>query len=250
MNYGILYLIATPIGNREDITIRAVKTLGEVDLLLCEDTRRTGLLIQWIDEKIKNLEFIIKNLSFKKPSLVSFHEHNEKQRVPQVIELLKTGKKIGLVSNAGTPTISDPGFKLVHECLAQKIQVVSIPGPSSFLTALTSSGLPTDRFLFLGYLPKKSGKRKNLLSHLYYCTSTLVQDHLTAIFFESPYRLTESLIDLREIFGDVEIVICRELTKLYEETKKEKISRSLEYFSHTPPRGEFTVLFEIEKKRK
>ncbi len=214
----------------EDITLRAVKILNEVDLVLAEDTRKTGLLLQ--------------HCQIKKP-LLSYYEQNELQRIPEVLTKIKSGQKIALVSNAGTPTISDPGFKLVRECIKENIQVISIPGPSAILTALTSSGLPTDKFLFLGFLPKKQGKRKKLLQDLYQCNVTVIQNHLTIVFYESPFRLLDTLSNMKEIFGDIEIVVARELTKIHEEIRREKVSSALDYFSRTSPRGEFTILFNI-----
>ena len=197
---AILYLVSTPIGNLEDITLRAKRILGEVDIIACEDTRKTGVLLV--------------KLNIPRKRLLSYYEENELRRIPEIVRLLKEGKNVALVSNAGTPTISDPGFKLVRECLIQGIKVEPIPGPSAILTALVSSGLPTDKFLFLGYLPKKQGKRKKLLEN---CKLSAV--HYTLIFYESPHRLIETLKDLQEIFGDIEIVLCRELTKIYEEIR-------------------------------
>lgn len=228
---GILYLVSTPIGNMEDITLRAVKILGEVDYIACEDTRKTGLLLNKVQPH-NGLEV--------RPKLISYFEQNEQERIPQIISLLKNGKKVALVSNAGTPTLSDPGFKLVRECVKEGIQVISIPGPSSILTAVTSSGLPTDKFLFLGFLPKKQGHRKNLFKNCH-----LLPVNCTLVFFESPYRLIKSLIDLKEVFGDINIVTCRELTKIHEEIRREKISKSLEHFQKVKPQGEFTILFNI-----
>ena len=201
---AILYLVSTPIGNLEDITLRAKRILGEVDIIACEDTRKTGVLLV--------------KLNIPRKRLLSYYEENELRRIPEIVRLLKEGKNVALVSNAGTPTISDPGFKLVRECLIQGIKVEAIPGPSAILTALVSSGLPTDKFLFLGYLPKKQGKRKKLLEN---CKLSAV--HYTLIFYESPHRLIETLKDLQEIFGDIEIVLCRELTKIYEEIKRKRI---------------------------
>ncbi len=221
---GKLYLISTPIGNLKDITLRAIETLSFVDVLACEDTRRTGLLLQKLE--IKN-----------KPQLISYYEENELGRIPQLLNFLKEGKNVALVSNAGTPTISDPGFKLIRECLEQEILIESIPGPSSFLTALTISGLPTDKFMFLGFLPKKEGKRKTIFE--------LLPKRTTIIFFESPFRLLKSLSDLRESFGDIDIVVCRELTKIFEKTRREKISQSIAHFEKNKPKGELTVLFYL-----
>ncbi len=213
----------------EDVTLRAIKVLGEVDLVLAEDTRKTGLLLM--------------HYQIKKP-LLSYYEQNELQRIPEVLAKIKTGQKIALVSNAGTPTISDPGFKLVRECVSQGIQVISIPGASAILTALTSSGLPTDKFLFLGFLPKKQGHRKSLLKN---CREMPI--NCTVIFYESPFRLLDSLSDLKEIFGDMDVVIGRELTKIHEEIRRERVSSALDYFFHTSPRGEFTILFRPSRSR-
>ena len=225
---GTLYLVSTPIGNLEDITLRAKRILSEVDIIASEDTRKTGSLLNKID-KVSPCQ--------EKPRLISYYEENELKRIPQIIRFLKEGKNVALVSNAGTPTISDPGFKLVRECIKEKIKVESVLGASAILTALVSSGLPTDKFLFLGYLPKKQGKRKKILSSL--PTKT------TIIFFESPYRLLKSLKEIKDIFDDIEIVICRELTKVHEEIRREKISQSIKYFEKIKPIGEFTLLFRI-----
>ena len=219
-----LYLVSTPIGNLKDITLRAIDVLSSVEIIACEDTRKTGLLLQKLEIKTK-------------PQLLSYYEENEQGRIPQIIGFLKQNKSVALVSNAGTPTISDPGYKLVRECLNQGIMIESIPGPSSILTALTLSGLPTDKFLFLGFLPKKEGKRKTILESL--------PKKTTIIFFESPFRLTKTLKELKEIFGDINVVICRELTKIFEEIRREKISNSIDHFEQARPKGEFTILFRL-----
>lgn len=221
---GILYLVSTPIGNLKDITLRAKEVLASVDVITCEDTRKTGLLLQKLEIQ-------------SKLKLLSYYEENEAARIPQIIQLLKAGKNIALVSNAGTPTISDPGFKLVRECIAQNIKVEPIPGPSAILVALAVSGLPTDKFLFLGFLPKKQGKRKKIFSSL--------PEKTTIIFFESPYRLLKTLNELKEFLGDFEIIVCRELTKIYQEIRREKISQSISHFVKTKPKGEFTLLFRL-----
>jgi len=221
---GILYLVSTPIGNLKDITLRAKEVLASVDVVACEDTRKTGLLLQKLEIQIK-------------PKLFSYYEENEAVRIPQIIQLLKTGKNIALVSNAGTPTLSDPGFKLVRECIAQDIKIESIPGPSAILTALVVSGLPTDKFLFLGFLPKKQGKRKKIFTSL--------PEKTTIIFFESPYRLLKTLNELKEFLGDIEIIVCRELTKMHQEVRREKISQSIAHFAKTKPKGELTLLFRL-----
>lgn len=231
---GILYIVSTPIGNLGDITLRAIQVLNEVDVIACEDTRKTGLLLQQVRPVIGT------DLTRKRPQLLSYYEQNELQRIPQIIAILKEGKNVALVSNAGTPTISDPGFKLVREAIHQGIPVVSIPGPSAALAALTASGLPTDKFLFLGYLPKKQGHRRKLLEDL-----TLLQHSIkvTVIFFEAPHRVLKTLGEMQEIFGDIEIVICRELTKIHEEIRREKISTAIAHFEQVKPKGELTLLF-------
>jgi len=235
---GILYIIATPIGNLQDLSFRAIKILfNSAEIIACEDTRHTGLLLKYIRDN---------NLSSQKdfkPTLLSYYEQNELKRIPQILNALKNGVNVALVSDAGTPTISDPGFKLVRECVKEGIRVVSIPGPSSVISALVASGLPTDKFLFLGYPPKKQGKRKNLFSELFQCFKTFKQIQPTVIFFESPYRLIDALQSLLEVFGDINIVVARELTKKYEEIRREKISESIDHFSKIAPKGEFVVLF-------
>lgn len=230
---GILYIVATPIGNMQDITLRAIKVLRSVDAIACEDTRKTGLLLQNLASQGQALQ---------KPRLVSYYEQNEPQRIPEIINALKNGLNIALVSDAGSPTISDPGFKLVRECIKEGIKVESIPGPSSVITALTVSGLPTDKFLFVGYPPKKPGHRKKFFQTL---TLVLHSIKVTLILFEAPHKLTRTLEELRNEFGDVDIVICRELTKIYEEIRREKISKSLEHFAKTTPKGEFVILFNV-----
>lgn len=181
----------------------------------------------------------------RQPQLLSYYEQNELHRIPEIISLLQNGKDVALVSDAGTPTISDPGFKLVRECIAQGIKVESIPGPSSVLTALTVSGLPTDKFLFLGYPPKKEGHRKKLFA-------TLLQssNRVTTILFEAPHRLVKTLEELQEAIGDIDIVICRELTKVYEEVRREKISQSIAHFKKINPKGEFVILFNVKQQSK
>jgi 16S rRNA (cytidine1402-2'-O)-methyltransferase len=236
---GKLYIVSTPIGNLEDITIRAKRVLAEVEIIACEDTRRTGLLLNQVRPVRRS------DLVAKKPLLISYYEENESVRIPQIISLLKQGKNVALVSNAGTPTISDPGFKLVRECINQGIQVEAIPGPSAILTALVSSGLRTDKFLFLGYLPKKQTKRKALFQNI---DSIYRYIEPTIVFFESPYRLVETLKDLQETFGDIEIVICRELTKIHEEIRREKANEAITHFEKVEPRGEFTLLFNIPQE--
>lgn len=236
---GTLFVVATPIGNLKDITLRAIEILQSVDGVACEDTRKTGMLLQ--KYQISNIKFQI-NTNQPKPRLISYYEQNEKVRIPEIINALKNGLNIALVSDAGTPTISDPGFKLVRECIRQSLKVESIPGPSSVISALVSSGLPTDKFLFLGYLPRKPGHRKTFLESLSLIVQTI---KLTIIVFESPHRLVKTLEELMEAFGNIDIAICRELTKIHEEIRREKISDALIHFENIEPKGEFVILFNL-----
>jgi 16S rRNA (cytidine1402-2'-O)-methyltransferase len=234
---GTLYLIPTPIGNLADITLRSLRTLFDVDVIACEDTRRTGLLLEKLLTKFSpNPE------DKRKPKLISYYDQVELQRIPEIISLLKSGKDIALVSDAGTPAVSDPGFKLIRECVKENLRVESLPGASSVLTALTVSGLPTDKFLFVGYPPHKPGHRLDCFKNIKTSLETI---NSTVIFFEAPHKLLTTLGDLRSVFGDINIVICRELTKMYEEIRREKISESLNHFKKTTPKGEFVILFHL-----
>lgn len=224
---GKLFIVATPIGNLGDITLRALEVLKGVDAVICEDTRRTGLLL--------------KHYSIVKPLFV-LNDFNEARNVPDLIAKLKTGKNLALVSDAGTPLVSDPGFKLVRECIREGVDLESIPGPSSVITALTISGLPPDKFFFIGYPPKKDGERKKIFNNLAAITQLL---KTTIIMFESPYRLTKTLSGVLEIFGDVDITICRELTKMHEGVRREKVSESITHFQKTPVKGELTILLHL-----
>ncbi len=235
---GTLYIVATPIGNLQDITLRALKMLREVDIIACEDTRRTGTLLKSIQEIIPT-RGDEQEKSQKSPRLLSYYEEIETHRIPEIISLLLNDLDVALVSDAGTPAISDPGFKLIRECISQKIPVVAIPGPSAVLTSLVISGLPTDKFNFYGYPPKKPGHRITFFEKI-----KETQKHLSAtiIFFEAPHKLIRTLEDLQKVFDDVDIVLCRELTKVYEEVRREKISESLAHFQKTTPKGEFVIL--------
>jgi len=234
---GTLFLVPTPIGNLADITLRSLRTLFEVDIIACEDTRRTGLLL----EKLLT-EFSPNPEDKRKPHLLSYYDQIELQRIPEIVSLLKAGKKIALVSDAGTPAVSDPGFKLVRECIKEGLKIESLPGASSVLTALTVSGLPTDKFLFVGYPPHKPGHRISFFENIQISLESI---HSTVIFFEAPHKLLKTLSDVQSVFGDMEIVLCRELTKMYEEVRREKISNALTHFKKTPPKGEFVILFHL-----
>jgi 16S rRNA (cytidine1402-2'-O)-methyltransferase len=221
---GNLYVVSTPIGNLKDITLMAVDVLNEVNLVLTEDTRRSGLLL--------------KHLSIKK-RMMSFHEHNEDNKQEEVIQKLKKGENIALISDSGTPTIADPGFKLVRECTQDGISVISIPGPSAILAGLTVSGLPTDSFSFLGYLPKKEGKRREFYGKILALTGNI---KTTVIFFDTPHRIQKTLEDLTALAPDYSIVIARELTKLNEEVIRGKVRDVMHKTKGRNLKGELTIL--------
>lgn len=225
---GILYVVATPIGNMQDITLRAIEILKNVPLIACEDTRHTGSLLQKL------------NIS-NRPKLISLFEENEKARIPEILKIFQEGLDVALVTNAGTPAISDPGFRLIRECVNNEIKVVPLPGPNSVITSLSASGLPTDKFTFIGFLPNKSSQRIKLLNSV---NESLKDLSSTIIFFESPYRLLCSLHDLTSVFGDIKIVIARELTKVYEEISKDNISNFI--LKYKNPKGEFVILFNLK----
>ena len=200
---GILYIVSTPIGNLQDVTLRALETLQAVNLILAEDTRHTGLLLQ--------------HYKIATPML-PFHEYNEKQREADILARLKRGKNVALVSDAGTPLISDPGYKFVRSCIENNIRVEAIPGAVAAITALTVSGLPPDKFLFVGFLPEKPGKRERMLKSLIpFCHAIANEENAllkaTLIFYESPYHLLRTLKEMETAFGNVPIVIARKLTK-------------------------------------
>lgn len=220
---GTLFVVATPIGNLGDITQRAIKTLSEVDLIACEDTRHTQKLLNHFGIQTKT---------------ISYHEHNEKHRTEQLIEKLKSGNSIAVVSDAGSPAISDPGFRLVRSAIDNDINVVPIPGPSALISALTVAGLPTDEFFFAGFLPAKSSARRTRLQELQPIPATLV-------FYEAPHRLATTLKDSLDILGEREAVVARELTKLHETLKRGKLSQLVEHYSATEePRGEIVLLID------
>jgi 16S rRNA (cytidine1402-2'-O)-methyltransferase len=217
---GCLYLVATPIGNLEDITLRAIRILKEADLIACEDTRHTQKLLH--------------HYGIRK-ELVSYHEHNELTRSPELVIELEQGAKIALVSDAGTPGISDPGHRLVTLCLRHHIPVVPIPGPSALVAALAASGLPTEEFSFAGFLPPRSGARRKALDALKTETRTL-------ILYEAPHRVVETLADASDILGARPAVIAREVTKIHEEFLRGSLSELLESAQKHAPRGEITLL--------
>ncbi len=222
-NFGILYIVSTPIGNLGDITFRAVETLKTVDLIACEDTRHSKILLDRYD--------------IKKPTL-SYFDFSEKQKTPSILGKLKSGMNIALISDAGTPGIADPGYRLISGALKEGIKVESIPGPAAFLSALVISGLPADRFIFEGFFPVKSGQKKTKLL-------SLKNEPRTVIFYESPHRFLKTLEIIKETLGDIDIVVCRELTKKFEEVVRDKVSIIHSHFLKKKVLGEFVVLFNL-----
>lgn len=227
MHNGILYIVATPIGNLQDITLRAIEILKSVEYIACEDTRKSGVLLKSIGVQAR-------------PMLISFYEQVEQLRTQNILNLLQNGRDVALISDSGTPTISDPGFRLVREALSQGIKVISIPGPSAAISALASSGLPTDKFLFVGFLPRKEGHKKTFLEKLKVSNSTL---EATVIIYEAPHRLQKSLKSIETVFGNIEIVLMRELTKIHEERIAGKIQEVIGIYDKKQPKGEYVILF-------
>ncbi len=218
---GILYLVATPIGNLEDITLRALRILKEADLVAAEDTRHSSKLFR--------------HFGIETP-LTSFFEHNEAEKGEQLLTALREGRAVALISDAGTPAIADPGFILVRRCREEGIPVIAVPGPSAVITALSSSGLPTDRFAFEGFLPSRPAARRKILN-------ALAGESRTLIFYETPHRLLSALRDMSEIFGEERLVaVARELTKLHEELFLGTAGEALEHFGKDKIRGEIVLL--------
>ena len=218
-SYGTLYIVATPIGNLKDITFRAVETLSSVSMIAAEDTRHSKKLFQ--------------HYNISTPS-ISFFEHNRTARIPQIVANLKKGNHVALISDAGTPGISDPAYKLIREAIAEDITVESIPGPTALISGVVSSGLPTDRILFEGFLPPKKGRIKRL--------TNLIDQDATIVFYESPYRLIKTLKEILEVLGNRPAVITRELTKMNEEIIRGTVLDLLTYFTSNKPRGEFVII--------
>ena len=223
---GTLYLVSTPIGNLEDITLRALRVLREASLIAAEDTRHAQRLLARYEVDVLCL---------------AYHEHNKLARLDDVLTALANGD-VALVSDSGTPGMSDPGFELVNACIAAGFAVVPIPGPSAPIAALVASGLPTDQFTYLGFLPRRGAERRALLHSLADTPPTLV-------CFEAPHRLVDALTDMLAILGDRRIVAAREMTKLHEEFRRERISKAIEHFTTHRPRGEFTLVVEGRRWR-
>ena len=217
---GMLFVVPTPVGNMEDMTFRAIKVLKEVDFILAEDTRTSSVLLH---------HFEIKN------ELHSHHKFNEHQTCQKVVERLLAGQTAALISDAGTPGISDPGFMLVRECVKNGIEVQTLPGATAFVPALVSSGLPCDKFVFEGFLPQKKGRQKHL--------AELKGEMRTMVFYESPYRVVKTLEQFAEVFGeDRQVSCCREISKIHEESVRGTVSEVLQHFREHEPKGEFVIV--------
>ncbi|MBR2379914.1 MAG: 16S rRNA (cytidine(1402)-2'-O)-methyltransferase [Paraprevotella sp.] len=225
---GLLYLVPTPVGNLEDITFRALKVLKEADLILAEDTRTTGVLLK---------HFEIKN------AMLSYHKFNEHQTVERVVERLKAGEPIAVVSDAGTPGISDPGFLVAREAVKAGVEVICLPGATAFVPALVSSGLPCDRFCFEGFLPPKKGRATRLYA--------LEEESRSIIFYESPHRLVKTLAQFVEVFGaERQVSVCREISKIHEESVRGTLEEVLAHFTATEPRGEIVIVLAGREENK
>ncbi len=223
---GTLYVVPTPVGNLEDITLRAIRVLKEVDLILAEDTRNTGILL--------------KHLNINKP-LKSYHQHNEHNTTNEIINLIQSGKNIALVSDAGTPGISDPGFLLIRECVSSGINIIVLPGPTALIPALVASGLPCDNFLFMGFLPQKKGRQSKL--------KELEVETRTMVFYESPFRLVKFLKELSAILGNNrKACVSREISKLFEEHRRGELSELVNYFENKGVKGEIVIVVEGKNK--
>ncbi len=217
---GKLYVVPTPVGNLEDMTFRAIRILKEADLILAEDTRTSGILLK---------HYEIKNI------MHSHHKFNEHKTVSSIVERIKGGETVALISDAGTPAISDPGFLIVRECVKNDIEVQCLPGATAFVPALVSSGLPNERFCFEGFLPQKKGRMTKLTS--------LQEENRTMIFYESPYRLLKTLTQFSEYFGpERPVSVCREISKLHEESVRGTLAEVIEHFTKTDPRGEIVIV--------
>ncbi|WP_302462340.1 16S rRNA (cytidine(1402)-2'-O)-methyltransferase [Phocaeicola plebeius] len=217
---GKLYVVPTPVGNMEDMTFRAIRVLKEADLILAEDTRTSGILLK---------HYEIKN------AMQSHHKFNEHQTVESIVNRIKGGQTVALISDAGTPGISDPGFLVVRECVRNGIEVQCLPGATAFVPALVSSGLPDERFCFEGFLPQKKGRMTRL--------NAMKEETRTMIFYESPYRLLKTLTQFAEIFGaDRPVSVCREISKIHEESVRGTLQEVIAHFTETEPRGEIVII--------
>jgi 16S rRNA (cytidine1402-2'-O)-methyltransferase len=223
---GLLYIVATPIGNLEDITLRAIRILKEVELIAAEDTRHTRKLL---------------NAYKITTPLISLHQHNEREKSALLIAKIKGGMNVAYVSDAGTPCVSDPGYQLVNFAQAENIRIIPIPGPSALITAMSAAGIPADNFSFCGFLPARENKRRLFLE-------SLKDDERTIVFYESPTRFLSTLKDIYEILGNREIVVARELTKIFEEIRRGEVIDFIKSYGENKIRGEFTVILRSVKK--
>lgn len=227
-SYGILHVVPTPIGNLEDITYRAIKVLKEVDFILAEDTRTSGFLLKHYDIATK---------------MFSHHKFNEHKSSQQIVERIEAGANAALISDAGTPAISDPGFLIVRACVEAGIRIECLPGATAFVPALVMSGLPNDRFCFEGFLPPKKGRQTRL--------KELANEQRTMVFYESPYRVLKTLTQFAEYFGEDRLATTsREISKIYEDTKRGTLSQLIEHFTDTDPRGEFVIVVSGKETKK
>lgn len=230
----MLYIVATPIGNLKDITLRALETLKDVDGVICEDSRKSGILLN--------------HYQIKKPLFV-LNDFNETKLFPQILDKLKSGQNLALISDAGTPLISDPGYKLVRECINQDITVDSLPGACAPIVALTLSSLPPDKFTFLGYPPDKSGHRQKFYEAIKESNKRSFSSNksitATYILFIAPFKLLKTLTEMQESFGDIDITLAKELTKIHQQVKSQKITTWVEQFKKQSPKGEWIMLFRI-----
>ena len=223
---GQLFVIGTPIGNLEDITLRAISTLKNVDIILAEDTRNSKKILD------------AHNIDTK---MMSYHDHSSEKEIKKIVDLLRNGKQLALISDAGTPTISDPGYGLIRDCIRNEIGIVPIPGVSSITAAMSISGLPSDSFTFVGFLPQKKGRLKKI--------KDLQKLDNTIILFESPFRLEKTLNQLLEHLGDRSVVVGRELTKLYEEVIRGNLRSVIKYFSKSKVKGEIVIMIGKDDDR-
>ncbi|WP_106484195.1 16S rRNA (cytidine(1402)-2'-O)-methyltransferase [Bacteroides sp. Marseille-P3684] len=223
---GKLYVVPTPVGNLEDMTFRAIRILKEVDLILAEDTRTSGVLLKHFD--IKN-------------AMLSHHKFNEHQTVERIVERIKGGEQVALISDAGTPGISDPGFLIVRECVRNGIEVQCLPGATAFVPALVASGLPDERFCFEGFLPQKKGRATRL--------AQLQDEARTMVFYESPYRLVKTLTQFAEVFGaERKVAVCREISKVHEESVRGTLAEVIAHFQQSEPKGEIVIVLAGKDK--
>ncbi len=232
-----LYIVATPIGNLQDITLRAAEVLLKSNIVICESASKAGIMLAFISKTFGSQSY--------KPRIISLTENEEEAKIPMILKILED-QNAALISEAGTPLISDPGFKLVRQAIKNNVKVIPIPGPSAPIAALSASGLPTDRFLFIGFLPKREAGRRKQLESLKEVLSPEKKFMPTVILFEAPHRVVECLQTIKSVFGNIDIVMARELTKSYEEFRRQKIDEMIEGIRSKQVKGEVTLLFSLK----